>query len=120
MPSFSRLAALLFAAPLSALSAQRPYPPEHRWLSGGAGYTRTTLDLGDTSAVRNGFGVHLGVRACASCLWNSDRISLTPSIAFAATDISGLDARQHPFAFSRFDLGVQFAARAAKYARPYA
>ena len=120
MPSLLRLLPLAFAVvPFIALGAQRPFPPEHRWLSGGAAYTRTALDLGDTNAVRNGYSIRLGARACASCLWNSERISVTPSIAFGATDVRGLDVGRHPFAFSRLDVGVQLAARVAKYLRPY-
>jgi hypothetical protein len=69
--------------------------------------------------VRNGFSVRLGARICASCLWNTDRLSVTPSLAFGATDVRGLDVGSHPFAFSRLDLGVQLAVRAAKYVRPY-
>jgi hypothetical protein len=86
--------------------------PDNTGLTAALAFTRTSLELdGAAARVRNGPTINVGYRFCALCSREISRVSFTPTVALAFTDIRGVNRARSSYAFSRLDLGAQLAVR---------
>lgn len=107
-------------APAEKATAEKEPPVERSGLVGSVttGVMRVSVQSDPETRWFN-FELRAGLRV--NPLWwaGIQRLQITPHMAFAVTDIRGLDSTRNRNAFAEVDPGLQLSFRAASYLRPY-